>query len=158
MLRLEDYAYDLPQEQIAQEPADRRDASRLLVLDRTTGEVGHRRFVDLPDLLHPVPIGIALGLLVGKPIGILLFTWLSVRARLCQIPANVSWSQLFGMSLLCGVGFTMSLFVASLAFATGAPVHAGLERAGILMGTVAAGILGYIWLRLLPDTGSPATR
>jgi NhaA family Na+:H+ antiporter len=106
------------------------------------------------DLLHPVPVGIALGLLLGKPVGILLFTWVAVRARLCSTPAEVSWPQIVGMSVLCGIGFTMSLFVASLAFTTGAPVHAGLERAGILLGTVASGILGYLWLRLLP--GRPA--
>ena len=109
------------------------------------------------DLLHPVPLGIALGLLLGKPIGILVFTWLAVRARVCDIPARVTWTQVMGMSVLCGIGFTMSLFIASLAFAAGAPVHAGLERAGILVGTLASGVLGYLWLRLLPDTGSRAT-
>jgi NhaA family Na+:H+ antiporter len=58
--------------------------------------------------------------------------------------------QIAGMSLLCGIGFTMSLFIAQLAFVTGVPVHAGLERMGILLGTLASGVLGYLWLRLLP--------
>jgi NhaA family Na+:H+ antiporter len=106
--------------------------------------------VTVPDLLHPVPLGIALGLLVGKPIGILLFTWMAVRARLCATPSGVTWSQIGGMSVLCGIGFTMSLFIASLAFMGHTPVHAGLERMGILMGTVASGLIGYAWLRALP--------
>jgi Na+:H+ antiporter, NhaA family len=103
------------------------------------------------DLLHPVPLGIALGLLVGKPVGILLFTWVAVRMRFCATPTSVSWPQIGGMSVLCGIGFTMSLFVASLAFTGGSPVHAGLERAGILLGTLASGVLGFLWLRLLPS-------
>ncbi|HWL63121.1 MAG TPA: Na+/H+ antiporter NhaA [Steroidobacteraceae bacterium] len=102
------------------------------------------------DLLHPVPVGIALGLLLGKPVGILLFTWLAVRAGICETPRSVGWLQITGMSLLCGIGFTMSLFIAQLAFVTGVPVHAGLERMGILAGTLASGVLGYLWLRLVP--------
>lgn len=102
------------------------------------------------DLLHAVPLGISLGLLLGKPVGILLFTWLAVRARLCVIPAGVGWNQVAGMSVLCGIGFTMSLFVASLAFSGTSPVHAGLERVGILLGTLLSGVLGYLWLRALP--------
>lgn len=102
------------------------------------------------DLLHAVPLGISLGLLLGKPVGILLFTWLAVRARLCVIPAGVGWNQVTGMSVLCGIGFTMSLFVASLAFSGVSPVHAGLERVGILLGTLLSGVLGYLWLRALP--------
>lgn len=102
------------------------------------------------DLLHAVPLGISLGLLLGKPVGILLFTWLAVRARLCVIPAGVGWNQVTGMSVLCGIGFTMSLFVASLAFSGTSPVHAGLERVGILLGTLLSGVLGYLWLRALP--------
>lgn len=102
------------------------------------------------DLLHAVPLGISLGLLLGKPVGIVGFTWLAVRARLCVVPAGVGWNQVTGMSMLCGIGFTMSLFVASLAFQGASPVHAGLERVGILLGTLASGILGYAWLRALP--------
>ena len=106
--------------------------------------------VTAADLLHPVPVGIALGLLLGKPVGILLFTWGAVRLGLCETPRSVGWMQIAGMALLCGIGFTMSLFIAQLAFVTGVPVHAGLERMGILLGTLASGVLGYLWLRLLP--------
>ncbi|MFO7324843.1 MAG: Na+/H+ antiporter NhaA [Pseudomonadota bacterium] len=108
------------------------------------------------DLLHDVPMGISLGLLVGKPVGILLFTWLAVRSRLCELPSGVGWGQVGGMSVLCGIGFTMSLFIAGLAFINGTPVHAGLERVGILLGTLASGILGYLWLRVLPARPAPS--
>ncbi|MDQ2640825.1 MAG: Na+/H+ antiporter NhaA [Pseudomonadota bacterium] len=102
------------------------------------------------DLLHPVPVGIALGLLLGKPVGIVLSTWLAVRTGICETPRNVSWMQIVGMGLLCGIGFTMSLFIAQLAFVSGVPVHAGLERMGILAGSLASGALGYLWLKLVP--------
>lgn len=101
--------------------------------------------LQLSDLAEAVPLGIALGLLVGKPVGILLFSWVAVRTGIAAIGDGLTWRYIQGISLLCGVGFTMSLFIASLAFAPGA--YAGLERLGILVGSIVAGIAGWTVLR-----------
>ncbi|MCC7199309.1 MAG: Na+/H+ antiporter NhaA [Gammaproteobacteria bacterium] len=97
------------------------------------------------DLFQPVPLGIALGLLAGKFIGILGLSWAAVKLGLGSLPKGVDWPQMAGMSLLAGIGFTMSLFIASLAFEAGAVE--GLERLGILCGSLLAGLLGYLVLR-----------
>ncbi len=97
------------------------------------------------DLFQPVPLGIALGLLAGKFIGILGSSWAAVKLGLGSLPKGVDWPQMAGMSLLAGIGFTMSLFIASLAFEAGAVQ--GLERLGILCGSLLAGLLGYLVLR-----------
>lgn len=74
------------------------------------------------------------------------FIWLGVRLRLAALPADLRWSQLYGMALLTGIGFTMSLFVASLAFP--AAPGGGLDRLGVLLGTLLSGVAGYVVLRL----------
>jgi NhaA family Na+:H+ antiporter len=99
------------------------------------------------QLLHPVSLGIAAGLVVGKPAGILTLCWAAVRLRLATLPAGVNWGQLAGSSLLCGVGFTMSLFIASLAFEQSGGAYLGLERIGILSGSLVAGTAGFLLLR-----------
>jgi len=93
---------------------------------------------------HPVSIGVALGLFIGKPLGISLFAWLSVRARLGALPAELSWGKIFGASWLCGIGFTMSLFIANLAFGQGTLLD--LSKIGTLVGSLAAGICGCSFL------------
>ncbi len=103
--------------------------------------------VSLSDLGHPVPLGIMIGLLIGKPVGILLTAWLAVRLRVASLPEAVNWRQLQGAALLCGIGFTMSLFIASLAFGPRGG-YSGLEQLGILIGSIVSGILGYLWLRV----------
>jgi Na+:H+ antiporter, NhaA family len=113
------------------------------------------------DVLEPIPLGIALGLLLGKPIGVFGCTWLAVRSGLARLPAGVDLRQMFGVSLLCGIGFTMSLFIGMLAFdnvATGEVVVT--DRLGILVGTGCAAILGAAFLSwALPrKTRSPAAR
>lgn len=106
----------------------------------------------LADTLHPVPLGIALGLVIGKPLGVMLSCWLAVRLRVADLPDQVGYRQLWGAALLCGIGFTMSLFIASLAFEQGDGNYFGLERLGILLGTAVSGVLGYAVLRVtLPD-------
>jgi Na+:H+ antiporter, NhaA family len=97
-------------------------------------------------LLHPVPLGVMLGLFLGKQIGIMAFCWLAARLRLAALPQGVSWAQLYGTALLCGIGFTMSLFIASLATHGFAGEPFGLERLGVLTGTLLSGIAGYIVL------------
>ena len=103
--------------------------------------------LSLADVVHPVPLGIVLGLFFGKQIGIFGLSWLAVRLRAASLPDGVSWLKLYGTSLLCGIGFTMSLFIASLAFEQGGGGYFGLERLGILIGTLISGVVGYVVLR-----------
>lgn len=93
-----------------------------------------------------VPLGIFLGLFVGKQIGVMLFAWLSVVLKFGRLPGDVTWSQIYGAAIMCGVGFTMSLFIGSLAFEgtlASAPMN---ERLGILAGSVVSAVMGYFWL------------
>lgn len=104
--------------------------------------------VQVADMLHSVPVGIIIGLFVGKQIGILGMSWLAVRLGMAERPVGVSWLQIYGVSMICGVGFTMSLFIASLAFEQGGgAVYLGLERLGILVGSLISGAAGYLVLR-----------
>jgi NhaA family Na+:H+ antiporter len=98
-------------------------------------------------LAHPVPVGIALGLFVGKQVGVLGFSWLAVRLGIATLPAGLGWRQVHGMAILCGVGFTMGLFVASLAFEEGGPNYSLTNRLGIIAGSVLSGLAGYFVLR-----------
>jgi len=100
------------------------------------------------QLLHPVTLGIASGLFVGKQLGIMLACWLAVRFGLAALPRDTDWGLLYGVSLLCGIGFTMSLFIASLAFGADSGDYSGLERIGILSGSLVSGVAGYLVLRL----------
>jgi NhaA family Na+:H+ antiporter len=92
---------------------------------------------------HPVPLGIAVGLLAGKTVGVFGLTWLAIKLRLAALPAGASWGQLLGVAILCGIGFTMSLFVGSLAFVPGSSDYAGMDRMGILTGSFIAAVVGY---------------
>ena len=98
-------------------------------------------------LLEPIPLGIALGLLVGKPVGVMAFTALAVFSGLAQMPQNVRWLHFLGVGFLCGIGFTMSLFIAGLAFAEGGAGYARIDRLGLLAGSFGCAIIGYIILR-----------
>jgi len=104
------------------------------------------------DILHPVPVGIALGLFLGKQIGIFSFAWLLVKTGVAHLPERTSWLQMYGASVICGIGFTMSLFIASLAYAERALYDAAVL--GILGASVISALIGYVWLRLtLPARG-----
>lgn len=94
------------------------------------------------SLLHPVSVGVALGLLLGKTIGVFGMTWLAIRLGAAALPSGASWTQVLGVSVLCGIGFTMSLFVGSLAFTPNSP-YFGLDRLGILTGSFLAALIGY---------------
>jgi NhaA family Na+:H+ antiporter len=96
-------------------------------------------------LMSPVPMGIALGLLVGKPIGVFLFSWLAIALGAGSRPEGSSWLQLFGVAVLAGIGFTMSLFIGMLAFPE--PQYAADIRIGVLSGSVIAACVGYLILR-----------
>jgi NhaA family Na+:H+ antiporter len=89
-----------------------------------------------------VAIGVALGLFVGKPLGITLFAWVAARAGIASAPEGVSWPQLFGAAWLCGIGFTMSLFVATLAFGTSDTLD--VAKMGIIVASLAAGVAGSV--------------
>lgn len=92
---------------------------------------------------HPVPMGIAVGLLLGKTVGVFGLTWLAVKLRVAALPEGAGWGQILGVAILCGIGFTMSLFVGSLAFAPGSSDYAGMDRMGILTGSFFAAVIGY---------------
>ncbi len=98
-------------------------------------------------LLEPIPLGIALGLLVGKPVGVMAFTALAIFSGLAQMPQNVRWLHFLGVGFLCGIGFTMSLFIAGLAFAEGGAGYARIDRLGLLAGSFSCAIIGYLILR-----------
>ena len=104
--------------------------------------------ITLASLLHPVPLGIAAGLFIGKQIGVFGFSWLAIKLGMAKLPRDVTWMQLYGVALLSGIGFTMSLFVGSLAFEQGGPDFAIDDRLGILFGSLVSGIMGYGVLRL----------
>lgn len=109
----------------------------------------------LGDLLEPIPLGIAAGLFLGKQLGIMLFCGLLIRAGWASLPAGATWTGFYGVALLAGVGFTMSLFISSLAFEVGgAQGTIAADRLGILLGSCLSAILGYLVLRI----GQPAQR
>lgn len=107
--------------------------------------------IGVEQLLHPVPLGIAAGLFVGKQLGVFGFCWLAVQLGAAKLPKAVNWTMLYGTASLCGIGFTMSLFIGSLAFeATGDTASYTMlfdERLGIIIGSIAAGLLGYLLLK-----------
>jgi len=102
----------------------------------------------LSYLLQPVPLGIMLGLFVGKLVGVFGFSWLAVMLRIGKLPEGSGWAGLFGVSALCGIGFTMSLFISSLAAETGGTELITQHRVGILGGTLLSAVTGYLVLRL----------
>jgi NhaA family Na+:H+ antiporter len=106
-------------------------------------------------LFSSVPLGIMLGLVVGKFIGVFFMAGMGIKFGWTQMPEGMSWGSLAGVSILCGVGFTMSLFIGSLAFEAGGLPYDGSERLGVLLGSGVAGLLGYGILRaVLPKSGT----
>jgi NhaA family Na+:H+ antiporter len=101
-------------------------------------------------LLHPVTSGVALGLFVGKQLGVFGAVLIAVRLGWARRPAHATWVQVYGVALLCGVGFTMSLFIGLLAFAN-APQHEAATKIGVLAGSMLCTAAGALVLRL----GSP---
>ena len=101
--------------------------------------------IGIDDLLQPLTLGIAVGLFLGKQIGIFLATWIGVKSGIARLPENVSWKHVYGVACLTGVGFTMSLFIGSLAFTTADVMNA--VRLGVVLGSVLSGIIGYLLLK-----------
>ncbi|EPF68320.1 Na+/H+ antiporter NhaA [Pseudomonas syringae] len=103
-------------------------------------------------LVDPVPLGVALGLLVGKQVGIFAMAALAIRAGLARLPDGSNWGQLYGVAALCGIGFTMSLFIGALAF-PGTPELVDEVKVGVLIGSVLSAVLGVVVLRRFAQRG-----
>jgi NhaA family Na+:H+ antiporter len=106
--------------------------------------------LSLRDLLQPIPLGITLGLVVGKQAGVFTFAWLAVKLGIARLPNGVEFRHIYGAAILCGIGFTMSLFIGMLAFennATGEVIVS--DRLGILAGTLISAVAGYLVLHLV---------
>ncbi len=103
--------------------------------------------MSLQSLLSPLPLGIAAGLFLGKQFGIVGFSWLAVNLRLAKLPAGIRWREFYGMAILCGIGFTMSLFIASLALEGAGETVATDARLGVLLGSLLSSVCGYLFLR-----------
>ncbi|MCW5203624.1 Na+/H+ antiporter NhaA, partial [Desulfobulbus sp. US4] len=100
------------------------------------------------QILHPVPLGIALGLFFGKQAGVFGLCFLAIKMKIAQLPSGVNWKILYGVSILCGIGFTMSLFIGGLAFHENGAQQGFDERLGIILGSLISGAVGYAVLRL----------
>lgn len=104
--------------------------------------------VSMAGMTSTLPIGVALGLFVGKPLGIFTFSWLAVRLGIAKLPGGITTRHIFAISVLCGIGFTMSIFISSLAFGQAHLVMDSYARLGILMGSTCAALVGYTILSM----------
>lgn len=107
-------------------------------------------------LLDPLPLGIALGLFLGKQVGVAAASWLSARLGFGALPEGATWLQVYGVAALTGIGFTMSLFIGTLAFAE--PGYAPLVRIGVLAGSVLSALVGYLVLYLGASSNADTER
>ena len=103
--------------------------------------------LSISSLMAPVPLGILCGLFFGKQIGVLLFSYVSIKLKFAEIPNNSNWLSLYGVSILTGIGFTMSLFVGNLAFVDNTQYIDGV-KIGVLTGSLLSTIFGYLVLLL----------
>lgn len=111
----------------------------------------------LTDLAQPLPLGIAAGLFLGKQLGIFSASWLLVKCGWAALPTGVRWRELYGVCMVAGTGFTMSLFIGALAFPDGA-AHMREIRSGIITGSLFSALLGYIFLRIVLKACAPARK
>ena len=100
--------------------------------------------VNLETLASPISLGIICGLVIGKPLGAFLFSWLSIKLGQAKLPDNANYTQLLGVTMLAGIGFTMSLFIGTLAFDN--PDNLSLVRLGVIVGSLVSGIFGALVL------------
>ncbi len=106
--------------------------------------------VGLADVAQPLPLGIMLGLFVGKQLGIFGTVWAAAKFGIAQRPKGASWTQIYGVALLCGIGFTMSLFIGGLAFTDSSQGDA--VKVGVLIGSLASALAGWLVLRMAPSS------
>ncbi len=103
-----------------------------------------------------MPLGVAAGLFIGKQVGVFGFAWVAIRFGLADLPARATWRQFYGVAALCGIGFTMSLFIGVLAFTD---VHLQDEtKIGVLLGSVLSAILGWALMRSSEPVGRVSVR
>lgn len=102
--------------------------------------------MSLSKLAEPVPLGIAMGLIIGKQVGVFGFSFIAIRSGVARLPLRASWMQLYGVSALCGIGFTMSLFIGALAFSE-APLLTDDTKIGVLLGSLLSAVIGVVTLR-----------
>jgi NhaA family Na+:H+ antiporter len=119
------------------------------------------RFVGIDVLgavTSPVALGVSVGLIIGKPVGISIATWLGLKLHLGQLPAKTTFTHVIGLGLLAGIGFTVSLFISELAFRSSASAHLFSDEAkiGIFIGSIIAGVAGYLFLRVYKPGKSAA--
>jgi len=113
--------------------------------------------IKFSDLFNGVPLAIMVGLFIGKQVGVFGFALFAIKSKLCELPKDVNWGQLYGVAILTGVGFTMSLFIGSLAFEeSGALGNSRPDRLGIIAGSLMAGIVGFIVVKLSSRKTLPA--
>ena len=108
--------------------------------------------IELAALLAPLPLGIALGLLIGKQLGIVGFAWIATKTGIASLPVGISWAQIWGLSLIAGIGFTMSLFIGNLAFASAEQIAA--VKLGVLSGSLISALAGVFILRAASKSAS----
>lgn len=109
--------------------------------------------LQLKDVMDSIPMGIILGLFFGKQVGVMLMVWLGIKLKLGEMPEGVSWSQMYGIAILCGVGFTMSLFIGSLAFEQVGEDNFAQDRLGILAGSLISAVWAIIWFHFFAKDG-----
>jgi NhaA family Na+:H+ antiporter len=110
------------------------------------------------NLAHPVTLGVAIGLVAGKPIGVLVFVAIGTALRLASLPDGVTWSRLIGAAFACGIGFTMSLFIAGLAFEHGSGDYFSGDRLGVLLGSVMSALIAFVVLHISLPRGRETSR
>jgi len=98
------------------------------------------------DLTHPVPLGIALGLVFGKQIGIFGFSWAAIKAKIAVLPDGINWKHIYGMAIICGIGFTMSVFIGNLAYNANGAQYIQINKLGVLIGSTVSAVWGYLFL------------
>ncbi|ALG67491.1 Na+/H+ antiporter NhaA [Beggiatoa leptomitoformis] len=104
--------------------------------------------VSLATLTGAVPLGIMLGLFLGKQVGVLGFTWLAIKFKIAKLPEHATWMQVYGVAVLCGIGFTMSLFIGGLAFGNEGD-YANQVKLGVIAGSLLSAVFGYVILRYM---------
>jgi NhaA family Na+:H+ antiporter len=113
-----------------------------------------------PIILDQIALGTLLGLLLGKQIGVFLFSWLAIRLKWAALPEDTTWLELYAVAILCGIGFTMSLFLGTLAFEGSNPIYLVEVRVGVLLGSLLSGVIGagMLQLALLKKAGRERCR
>jgi NhaA family Na+:H+ antiporter len=103
---------------------------------------------EVPSTIHPIELGIFFGLVIGKPLGISLATWIAVKSGITSVPSGLTWMHIVGVSFLAGIGFTMALFIGNLALTD--PTLLTMQKFTVLIASLTAAILGVLVLSRIP--------